>query len=452
MARLRKYPLQEFLNVRVMRASVLVFVVSTLILPTQTTFAAPTGKKCSAIGVTKVSLGKVFTCVQKKKKRVWDSGTAVIKTEIITLRADSRGELTFAFKVTKEDSCEALLIYGGKTLETKYLPPSESYVRSSSFYTKLSTGLARLTVDCNFSGQTSQSYRVEVKSNSTPPTPTPKSSSVSPTPSTSSTPNLPSAPTSSPSPSSSPANPFADAAAKAAAEAEAKKKEAEERARTLEEEREQQRQLSISQAVSRLLENFCGRRQFCEIGKTGPGGGIIFYHSPYAQWWGTYMEVRVTGIQSSWCDKPTLALTKNVTDSSLRRSLGKELGKGKQNTSLMLSACSSGAANVASAYRGGGLDDWYLPSHKELDQICKFAAGTILGEEHICHRSPSTTNLWNYFPSVGEYWSSSEYTDPISPEGNFAWFIQLYDGKTGPLDKKAIRPVLAIRAYGPKSG
>ncbi len=441
---------------RAKHGSWIVLVVAALIFPTDSVFAAPTGKKCTEIGLSKVYAGKLFTCIKKKKKKVWDSGTQVIATEIVSLRADSRGEISFAFSATREDRCNSFLIYGGKTLETKYFPPAETYVRSASFFTKLSAGLARLNLECSFSGQASKSLQIEGTSYSTPAspiqTPTPKSSTVSPTPSTSPSPILPSAPTSSPSPSSSPANPFADAAAKAAAEAEAKKKEAEERARTLEEEREKQRQLSISQAVSRLLENYCGRRQSCDIGKTGPGGGLIFYHSPYAQWWGTYMEVRVTGTQSSWCDKPTLALTKNVTDSSLRRSLGKELGKGKQNTLLMLSACGSGAANVASAFRGGGFDDWYLPSHKELDQICKFAAGTTVGEEHVCHRSANTTNLWNYFPSIGEYWSSSEYTDPISPEGNFAWFIQFYDGKNGPLDKKAIRPVLAIRAYGPKSG
>ena len=399
---------------------------------------ALSGKVCEKAGQKKIEGSKLFTCSKSNKRLFWNKGTELVEADLIFTGT----EMTFGsiikyyFLATKGDKCTVSLYTNSQLRDFQvYSMRSANKIESSFWPYPISSSWIQLA--CKFSGSDSEFIpdAIIVK-----PSPTPRvTTSPSPTP------------RATPTPSASPTNPFAEAATTAAREAAEKKRIEDERVRLAEEEKELQRQRTISQALSRLLENFCGRRVNCDVGKTGPGGGLIFYHSPQPQWWGTHFEVRTTSAKSNWCDKPTLALTKNVTDSKLLRSLGKELGKGKANTQLMLAACSSGAANVASTFRGGGLDDWYLPSYKELDQICKFAAGTYLGEESICHRAENQWNLWNYFPSIGEYWSSSEYTDQITPEGNFAWFIQFYDGKKGPLDKKAIRDILVIRAYGPIS-
>jgi hypothetical protein len=401
---------------------------------------------------------KLFTCVKSGKRFVWNQGTDLVEADLIfngTKMSFGTG-VNYSVLATRGDSCVVTLYIDSQIQDSQSFVIGKSSKIDASFWTS-PRGSTKLDLFCKFSGSDLEFVPISLTPTPTPsarvtPTPTP-SARVTPTP----TPSARVTPTPTPSarvtptPTPSTSNPFSDAATAAAKEAAEKKRLEEEKVRLAEDEREKQRQISISQALARLLEAYCGRRTDCDIGKAGPGGGLIFFHAQQPQWWGTHLEVRSTSIATSWCDKPTLALTKNVTDPKLLRTLGKELGKGKQNTQMMLAACSSGAANVASAFRGGGLDDWYLPSHKELDQICKFAAGTYLGEESVCHSSPNQINLWSYFPSVGEYWSSSEYTEPITPQGNFAWFLQFFDGKTGPLDKKASRPVLAVRAYGPKS-
>lgn len=55
----------------------------------------------------------------------------------------------------------------------------------------------------------------------------------------------------------------------------------------------------------------------------------------------------------------------------------------------MLANCETGAANIASAYNGGGKYDWFLPSAEELNQLYKIR------------------NALGIFAS-GNYWSSTE--------------------------------------------
>jgi hypothetical protein len=79
------------------------------------------------------------------------------------------------------------------------------------------------------------------------------------------------------------------------------------------------------------------------------------------------------------------------------------MGKGRGNTQLMSASCKSGAGNLASAYRGGGKSDWFLPSKGELNQLCKYARGQAQSATP-CDKTGTlkaglTTDL---------YWSSSE--------------------------------------------
>jgi len=137
----------------------------------------------------------------------------------------------------------------------------------------------------------------------------------------------------------------------------------------------------------------------CKIGNTGPGGGIVFYVAPTPQSWGQYLEVAPatwngssTDPEARWCDVTNISLSNAVADPELKKLIGTEIGKGKGNTQLMSTYCKSGAGNLATAYRGGGKSDWFLPSKNELNQMYAiYVAGLTLGDF-----------------SAGLYWSSSE--------------------------------------------
>ncbi len=126
---------------------------------------------------------------------------------------------------------------------------------------------------------------------------------------------------------------------------------------------------------------------FYNVGDTSPSGGLIFFkkvNSPSSQ---TYFEVAPRNWNGTdedprtpWCvpygvaqktlpsDQEGLVLPNVTTTEST-------LGSGFRNTSLMVSWCKSGAAQLAKSYAGGGFFDWHLPSKIELTQLCKFTHG-----------------------------------------------------------------------------
>jgi hypothetical protein len=101
----------------------------------------------------------------------------------------------------------------------------------------------------------------------------------------------------------------------------------------------------------------------CAIGDTGPGGGIVFYDAGTRQAWGRYLEAAQHVPGESWCKKGRDGWGRLV---GIRLSIG----SGRSNTEIIIQACGpDSAAGVAAAYRGGGMDDWFLPSIDELNAI-----------------------------------------------------------------------------------
>jgi hypothetical protein len=134
----------------------------------------------------------------------------------------------------------------------------------------------------------------------------------------------------------------------------------------------------------------------CVIGKTGPGGGIIFYDAGSLQRWGRCLEAAPKGWHHTvhdprvvWCNNYTTFLHATVTS----------IGGGRSNTNVMLAHCASGAAFLAHAYHGGGKTDWYLPSKDELHAL--FLQQSIVGGgfSQTCTSCGSSGSV---------YWSSSE--------------------------------------------
>jgi hypothetical protein len=142
----------------------------------------------------------------------------------------------------------------------------------------------------------------------------------------------------------------------------------------------------------------CAEGGKCVIGDTGPGGGRVFYILDAAMksaW--HYLEVAPDAWNSgkadpgsTWCsNSENFVKVLNTVVTPVRSDTSSLMGAGARNSKAMLASCETGAANLASAYNGGGKYDWYLPSSEELNQLYK------------------NRNALGIFAS-GNYWSSTE--------------------------------------------
>ena len=210
-------------------------------------------------------------------------------------------------------------------------------------------------------------------------------------------------------------------------------------------------------AADKLASIICIPNSNCPLGSTGPGGGIVFYDAGSQQSWGRYLEVAPAGWSGSatdpakvWCNVTNVHFAESITDVAVKATVGVEIGKGKANTNLMLTGCSSGAGHLARAYRGGGQSDWYLPSRDELNEMCKYAKFLPTGMGSDCPTKPECLPLATLCKSIGtlregfsaaypyDYWSSSE-TDSKTYK-NSVWVQLLHSASLGTTNKSKPNP------------
>jgi len=131
---------------------------------------------------------------------------------------------------------------------------------------------------------------------------------------------------------------------------------------------------SIGLASPAVAKTCDGKKVPCKIGDTGPGGGIVFYDAGSRQPWGRYLEApgKVKGKQrgglgASWENAEWSWCLAGQPGYAAALPTGSDIGMGRENTRIIIEACGDDtAAGIAAAYRGGGKDDWFLPSTKEL--------------------------------------------------------------------------------------
>ncbi len=135
----------------------------------------------------------------------------------------------------------------------------------------------------------------------------------------------------------------------------------------------------------------CAAGGTCQVGDTGPGGGIVFYVATSPQSWGTYLETA----PSNWNGgaEPRQAWATAVT--------------------------------TAASYTGGGLTGWRLGSKDELQSLSRSGQG-------------------GPFQTPG-YWTSTE------AGGSDAITVTMTNGAATTWAKTATRWVRPIRAFGPTS-
>ena len=158
------------------------------------------------------------------------------------------------------------------------------------------------------------------------------------------------------------------------------------------------------------------------LGRTGPGGGIIFYDKGIVSDGWQYLELA-----------PANAEFKSVEWGSLEKEVGGtqgEVGSGKRNTQIIVEQLrqmgeSGKAAQLCASLNRNGLTDWFLPSISELELMYKYAK----------------RKGWGGFSDV-RYWSSTE-----SGNEGCAWFQDFSDSGYGNYYKNNTYNVRAIRAF-----
>jgi hypothetical protein len=204
----------------------------------------------------------------------------------------------------------------------------------------------------------------------------------------------------------------------------------------------------------------CADGGACEVGETGPGGGIVVYVSA-TNFTSTgsacnttckYIEAAPTGWgngitvadgetpgtstvdpELTWCSNRTSALGTTAT----------AIGTGMANTTTADGTCTSGAIQIAADYTNNGKTDWHLPSKDELNELCKYAKNQPPGTTAtVC---AGTGDLRSGFSSA-DYWSSSEF-NATAVWGQAFYTVpgsNQYLG-TKDINNVAVRPV---RAFG----
>jgi hypothetical protein len=133
----------------------------------------------------------------------------------------------------------------------------------------------------------------------------------------------------------------------------------------------------------------CATGGTCNVGDTGPGGGVVFYDAGSTQAWGRYLEVAPStwsGTDASsagaWCSNTSASVGYTSTS----------LGDGLLDTTIMGGGCTTGAGTKAITYSGGSRIDWYLPSSAEMSQL---------------YSSRATAGI-NLAGTGNAYWTSTE--------------------------------------------
>jgi len=125
-----------------------------------------------------------------------------------------------------------------------------------------------------------------------------------------------------------------------------------------------------------------------------------------------YLEVAKTTGTAAWIDR-FAAWSGNITTSVTTDTA---VGTGYQNTIAIVTDNSTAnkAGTLTRAYRGpNNLDDWFLPSLDELNQLCKWQKGqsTSAADQAVVCSTSFNNNVGlgaSGFDSTDGYWSSSE--------------------------------------------
>jgi hypothetical protein len=167
------------------------------------------------------------------------------------------------------------------------------------------------------------------------------------------------------------------------------------------------------------------------VGDRGPAGGWIIYDKGNNSDGWRYMEAASEDqTPDSWRHKGLAEWGCHGT--AIPGARYTAIGRGMLNTKAILEGCNEPdtAARRCADYRGGGKDDWFLPSLDELNLIYT----------HLFKQKIGGLRL-------GEYWSSSETTN-----GRYAWNHNFNNEKRLYCNKYPNYRVRCVRVFNGKKG
>jgi hypothetical protein len=214
---------------------------------------------------------------------------------------------------------------------------------------------------------------------------------------------------------------IAEAPAKAAAETAAAKEAADVAARA-----------ALDAGVGKI----CIPETNCPLGSIGPGKGIVIFDAGSRQTWGRYIEIARDGWSGSnsdpkaiWCDITADGGFVNFLEtpgaSPAKSKLSREIGTGISNTDLMLAKCTTGAALLARSYKGGGMNDWSLPSADEFAALIKYQmkSGWFYKGYDIYNTYHFTSTEWTYDYSLA-FQIQTQFGGPYLESKNSLKFVR----------------------------
>ena len=172
-----------------------------------------------------------------------------------------------------------------------------------------------------------------------------------------------------------------------------------------------------------------------KVGQKGPAGGWVFYDKGnYDEGW-RYLEAApvdqaVVAISEGWFSRDTGGAQWGCYNKTIPGAQGRTLGRGKYNTQAIIKESKNTAAWLCTVYRGGGKNDWFLPSINELKYMRQNLHKQGIGN----------------FQNKGDYLSSSE----MNPRYAFSYSfdIKLYPNARRTTSEKTYgNHVRAVRAF-----
>ena len=192
---------------------------------------------------------------------------------------------------------------------------------------------------------------------------------------------------------------------------------------------------SVFRVTAESALSTCATGGVCNVGDTGPGGGIVFYKAVSAFACGPTLAASCLYLESApanWSGGSDSAIsiswsgntTQSVGSGGGDTATATAIGWGYRNTlaAVAQSNTSNKVITRARAYTGGGLSDWFVPSKDELNQLYLRRA-TVGG-----------------FTSTS-YWSSSEFSATNVYEQDFSNGNSWNNGKSG---GDTLRPIRAF--------